>query len=202
MKAGNAMTRAFCAFEIPREAKSAIARFCDSVRARPVGRDLKWVRSEILHLTVRFFGDLDAESLDRAGTAVAGLDGAWDAPGLALGPVGAFPSARRPSVYWIGLADPDGALARLAAETDAAIRGQGFGRADKPFVPHLTIARVGRDRSGPPLEELTSGLTQPAGQLTVTSITLFKSDLRPGGPVYTPLVVARPRAARSGGGAD
>lgn len=186
-------TRAFAALEIPDETKERIGRLIEMMRLRPGASDLKWVSPKILHVTVRFFGDLDRKQLEKARGAIRCLDRAWNAPPLAIGAIGAFPNAHRPQVVWLGMEDPGGGLRDLAAGVDRAIRVAGFGPADKPFVGHLTLARVRRGLRAPDLEELCAGLTPPGGPLTISSITLFRSDLRPEGPVYTPLECARPR---------
>ncbi len=188
------LVRSFVAFEIPLEMRRRIGQLCDSMRGRPGAESLRFVHPEILHMTVRFFGDLDRKRLDRARRAIQSIDLAWDPPDLTLGEIGAFPSRKRPQVVWLGVNDPDGTHRRLAEETDRAIRISGFGPADKPFVAHLTRARVARGRPGPELDALTAGLTAPPGPLRITTITLFQSVLRGGlGPEYTPLEVARPR---------
>jgi RNA 2',3'-cyclic 3'-phosphodiesterase len=186
-------TRAFAALEIPSETKERIGRFIQQLRAQAGSTDLKWVDAKILHITARFFGDLDRKQLEKARGAIRGLDLAWDPPNLSLGAIGAFPNPRRPQVIWLGIEDPDGALRALAEATDRAIRVAGFGPADKPFVGHLTLARVRRGAQAPELTDVVGGLTPPGGPLTISSITLFKSDLRPEGPQYTPLESARPR---------
>lgn len=190
-------TRAFAALTIPDSVRDRLGAFCGGLRGRPPGTELKWVRAENLHITVRFFGDLDRKALEKARGAIRSLDLAWDPPGLLVGALGAFPSPRRPQVYWIGIEDPTGGLAGLAAAADLAIRRAGFGPADKPFVAHLTLARTGRGLRGPDLVDLVAGLTPPDGPLTISSITLYKSDLRPEGPLYTPLEIARPRGVPS-----
>jgi RNA 2',3'-cyclic 3'-phosphodiesterase len=186
-------TRTFAALEIPDETRERIGRFIEEIRPRPEAFNLKWVSPKIIHITVRFFGDLDHKQVGKARAAIRSLDQAWDPPRLSLGGIGAFPNARRPQVVWLGVEDPDGGLRDLAATVDRAIRVAGFGPADKPFVGHLTLARLRRGMPAPGLDELAGGLTPPGGPLTIGSITLFKSDLRPGGPVYTPLECARPR---------
>lgn len=193
-------TRTFAAFEIDAAQKEAVRDYSEALRARPGGDRLRWVRPEIVHITVRFFGDLDRKRLDRARRAVQSLDQAWDRPDLRFGSLGAFPSLRRPQVLWLGIEDPKDELAALAVKADRAIRVTGFGRADKPFVGHLTLGRVKRGGSRPDLERLTGSLTPPTGPLTICSITLYRSDLRPEGPVYTPLEVARSRSNPSGPG--
>jgi len=191
------LVRTFAAFEIPIEMRRSVGQLCEAMRRRPGAEALRFVRPEILHLTGRFFGDLDRKRLDRARRAINSLKGAWDPPpDLTWDEIGAFPSPRRPQVIWLGVHDPTGALRDLAAEADRAIRVTGFGPADKPFVAHLTLARVARGRPCPDLESLTAGLTPPGGPLTITSITLFESDLRGrNGPEYIPLEVAHPHGA-------
>jgi 2'-5' RNA ligase len=190
-------TRAFAALEIDTEQKRRIGLYCDELRARPGAADWRWVRPEIVHITVRFFGDLDRKQLGRAQRAIQSLDRAWDTPNLRLGRLGAFPSLRRPQVLWLGIDDPDNALPSLAEQADRAIRAQGFGAPDKRFVGHLTVARARKGRRPSDLDQLTAGLTEPEGALTICSITLYRSDLRPEGPLYTPLEVARSRGAPS-----
>jgi 2'-5' RNA ligase len=187
--------RSFMAFTIPAETRAAIGELSSAMRARAGGEALRFVRPEIVHLTVRFFGDLDRKQLDKARHAVQSLHGAWSSPALSIGSIGAFPTPRRPQVLWLGVNDPGGGLAELAAEVDRAIRLVGFGKADKPFVGHITLARVARGRQVSDLATLTAGLTPPHGPLRIDSITLFRSDLRGAeGPLYTPLEVAHPRA--------
>lgn len=186
-------TRTFAALTIGREDHDAIGRLSAAMRLRPGGSELKWVRPEIIHLTVRFFGELDRKQLAKASEAIRSLDRDYAAPRASFGEIGAFPSRRRPQVIWLGIDDPGGEVVELADRVDMAIRRSGFGRADKPFVPHLTLARVGRARRCPDLDLLTDGLTPPNGPLRIRSVTLFQSELRPQGPLYTPLEVARPR---------
>jgi 2'-5' RNA ligase len=193
-------TRTFAAFEIPESTRGEIGRFCDTARRSPGAAGLRWVRPETLHMTVRFFGDLDRKAVGKAEQAIRSLDRAWSPPALAIGKLGAFPSPRRANVLWLGVDDPEGELRGLAAEVDLAIRKVGFGRADKPFVGHLTLARTGRGEVAPDLTAWVTGLTPPQGPLRITAITLFRSDLRPQGPLYIPLASASPRSVSDAAG--
>ena len=191
-------TRAFAALEIPMESRLILGRYCAGLRERPGGGKIRWVRPEIIHMTVRFFGDLDRKQLKRAREAIRSLDGIWDRPVVAMGEIGAFPNRRRPQVVWLGIDDPGASVAALAEASDRAIRLHGFGAPDKPFVPHLTLGRLVRGAPPVDIDQLSAGLTPPRGELTIASITLFQSDLRPQGPVYTPLEIARPKGAVTG----
>jgi 2'-5' RNA ligase len=186
--------RAFVAFEIPVESREEIGRFCASAGPAGEGNVLRWVRPEVLHMTVRFFGDLDRKALGKAERAISGLDRAWSPPPISFGSLGGFPSLARAQVLWLGVEDPGKALGVLAAEVDRAIRVVGFGPADKPFVAHLTLARAGRGLRAPDLRDWSRRLTPPRGALRITAVTLFRSDLRPQGAIYTPLVTASPRS--------
>ncbi len=100
----------------------------------------------------------------------------------------------------MGIEDPGGGLAELAAVTDRAIRLVGFGQADKPFVGHMTLARVAPGTASLRLGDAYLRFdTAASGHLTISSITLFKSDLRGAeGPIYTPLEIAHPRRTDEG----
>ena len=81
-------------------------------------------------------------------------------------------------------------LTALVTQIDQAVVSVGFPSEDKPFRPHLTVARVKKDhrRVGEMLE--ASGAFTDAlyfGRFRAERVTLFRSDLRPGGSVYTPL---------------
>ncbi len=109
---------------------------------------------------------------------------------IELNGFGVFPDNRLPRVLWIGI---DGALddlATLAECVGCAVVPLGFPQEDRPFRPHLTVARVKRDHRevGRALDTL-GVFTAPflCGQLPVERVTLFKSDLRPSGAVYTKL---------------
>jgi 2'-5' RNA ligase len=90
----------------------------------------------------------------------------------------------------VALGDREGKLEALAAEIDRRIREAGFGPADKPWKSHLTIGRVNRERHLKVDPEWTRGLTWPEGDSTIGTVALMRSELRPQGPRYTPLLQA------------
>jgi 2'-5' RNA ligase len=82
-------------------------------------------------------------------------------------------------------------LTRLADALERRFVEAGLGSTDKPFSPHLTIGRVKVPERNPRLEEAIRTLTFEGAEFMINGLTLTKSELRPGGPVYSPVVVAK-----------
>jgi 2'-5' RNA ligase len=145
-------------------------------------RDIRWTRPEQLHFTLRFFGDLDAAALARAGEVTAAV-AADEAPlSLTLDGLGAFPNWRRPRVVWVGVGEGGAALESLAARLDEAFAAAGLGRADKPFRAHLTIGRVREGaRLAPRIVDCLAARKFRAGPVPVTELRLMASRLGSGG---------------------
>ncbi len=136
--------RLFYAVPFPPDASAAVAAVVDQIRSEGVpggGRDVRWVRLDGLHLTLRFLGptldDRVAAAIDVAGRAVAG-----HAPfDISIGGAGTFPPVGRPRALWLGVRDGAAELANLAASVDRSLVAAGWDLDPKPFRPHLTLAR-------------------------------------------------------------
>jgi len=140
---------------------------------------LKTVDRENLHITLHFFGELSDEHVRRLAERV----GALTHPRVeaALGEVGRFPPGGRPRVFYVSLArggEQVEAIHRLFVETIAPLGHTGERRS---FKPHITCARVRRDRSpaSPPAFDRVSGRT-----FALDRLVLYESRLTPGGPHY------------------
>lgn len=171
--------RAFLAIELPEPLQRAAA---EAVAPAAVGPAWRAVRASSLHLTLRFLGEVAEErraSLDEAWRSAASA-----APGipLRLHGAGAFPHERRARILWIGVDDRtgDGELASLAARVEAAARAHGFTPEERPFTPHITVARSGR--SGPARVSVPSVGT--LGEFIAMDLVLFRSELAPSGATY------------------
>ncbi len=185
-------TRAFLALTLPVVAVEAAAETLEQLRPRSGRGDVKWVDSGNLHITLRFFGNLDGEQRERASACVRSLHKTFAPVATMWGALGAFPSARRVQVVWLGLEDESGKLTALAREVNHGLIRQGFGRPDKPFKAHVTLGRVRRGRSVS-WDVLSDRLTIPRAAFSISNIVLMKSVLTPQGPVYTPLETATAR---------
>lgn len=144
-----------------------------------------WVAPERLHLTLRFIGEVD----DSTGEQVIGAlrQPIAEAPFVVRWEgLGAFPGRGAPRVLWVGIASGADRLARIESLVSARLEILGIPGDDRPYSPHLTLARV-RDAVGLRTAKIFEGLPARLGETHVEAITLFQSKLSPKGPTYVAL---------------
>ncbi|AJE04727.1 RNA 2',3'-cyclic phosphodiesterase [Geobacter pickeringii] len=167
--------RLFVAIDLPDGVKQSVADLCRGVPG------VRWLPPEQLHLTLRFIGEAD-EAVD--GAIRRGLAAIVSPPfPLALRGVGCFPSPRRPRVLWVGLGGSD-PLHRLQQAVEAAVNGAGVPAEERPFSPHITLARLrehGETGIAPFLARNASFQGEP---FTVDAFYLYSSILTPQGAIH------------------
>jgi 2'-5' RNA ligase len=185
--------RLFVAIDIDEAIRERLARFLDGVRGFAPAHDVRWVRPESLHLTLKFIGEAGperAQQIQRALSAVRAQTAELSFKGY-----GFFPTPKAPRVFWIGIqAGPN--LPTLAAVVDAALAPFNTTRERAPYTPHLTLARAGsgRPQHGPgdapsprfqKLQEKLAGAPEPEfGTMTAREFFLYESKLSPAGAEY------------------
>ena len=133
-------------------------------------------------MTLKFLGWVDEATLDAVRGVVVDAAARHEPAGLALDRLGVFPGPTRARVLWVGLDDPSGLLASLAAALDAGFEPLGFEPERRPFRPHLTLARFKEPvRAGRDLPELDLAAERV---FRVETIELFRSHLSPKGARY------------------
>jgi len=186
--------RLFVALDIEDGIREKIARFMEGVRGFAPGA--RWVRSESLHVTLKFIGEKPAETLESIRRALASVHGS--SMEVTFREYGFFPTAKAARVFWVGVrSGPE--LENLAREVDRALVSCGVAGEERGFSPHLTLARGG-GRSGAPgwregngssrnfrvlLEKLAAFETPDFGTMTAREFFLYESKLARGGSVYT-----------------
>jgi len=172
--------RAFVAFPLAEEVRRDVAATIR--RLAPSLPDVRFVRDEGVHVTLRFFGWTRAERLAALEAPLRAAASACPPFDMAIRGLGLFPERGSPRVLWLGLALPATA-AKLQAACETAAVAAGLEPETRAFHPHLTLGRW-RDRA-----------TRPAlpdvdlGKAHVRDLVLFRSDIRPSGSIYTPLAV-------------
>lgn len=179
--------RLFVALEIPRPVRAGIADWGGKELSDPA---LRVVPEEDLHITLVFLGETAVERIERVAAAVLGAGAPAPLVELSPGPV-ALPRARPPGLYALE-ASSQGAV-QIQARVTTALADAGLHEPDeRPFWPHLTVARVRRVRGE---RRKTMRVERPPGPLPkallqpfrAVRLTLYLSSFGPGGVRYAPL---------------
>lgn len=141
-----------------------------------------------MHVTLAFLGRTPDDQLGRVIDA-AGAAAARHRPfDLAFGAAGRFPASGKPRVVWLGIGEGRDPLGALAASVTSELRRAALTFDDRPFAPHLTLARVRPEASGPEARTITAAVDAlPVLDLRtrVDRIAVMESVLSPKGPRYT-----------------
>ena len=179
--------RLFVAAEVPDSLKAAVS----SILSRFAGSmpSARWARPDGFHLTLKFLGATPAARVAAIGEALSARAEISSPFDLVTGPPGLFGSPNRPRVLWIGLEGDLDAAERLSSGLEASMEGLGFARENRPFKPHLTLARFDTKRRAVlPPDLLASAAEEISGiPMGVGEIVLVQSLLGAGGARYVPL---------------
>lgn len=182
--------RLFIAVDISEQIRTALAKLQEQLQSRVQlgGTDVKWVRPELVHLTLKFLGqvsDGEVTEVCRAVTAVAAKYSCFD---LEAGEVGYFGKGAA-NVLWVGIGHSE-ALSCLQKDIEQALAQAGWPAEARPFAEHLTLCRVRNPAAGRRLAAVCREFSEVRmGCWTVDSVCVYQSELKPVGPVYT--VVSR-----------
>jgi 2'-5' RNA ligase len=150
--------------------------------------DVRWVSPEKIHLTLKFFGNIDDSRIEPIAASIEGPVRATAPFTLRVRGIEAFPHMKNPRVIWTGLVDEEGILTSFQKQLETELEKIGFEPEGRPFQPHLTLGRM---KSPEGREALVGRMEQYGeaefGEFRVEGVVLFRSDLRPMGPIYTPL---------------
>jgi RNA 2',3'-cyclic 3'-phosphodiesterase len=153
-------------------------------------RMVKWVAPASIHLTLKFLGDTPTSGLDAIRAALQRVAAPTPPFSLHLGHAGCFPNARQPRVVWIGMDGDLDELSALQKAIEATVSPLGFPAENRPFSPHLTLGRVRDDTDAIARQRIgaaVQSLPVPALPFSATGVSLMRSELQPGGAVYTQL---------------
>jgi RNA 2',3'-cyclic 3'-phosphodiesterase len=190
--------RIFVGIDLVSEVRLRIERFMEGVQG--FAPDARWMRPESLHVTLKFIGEQSPETVEAITTRLRQVDGSGFE--IRFGEYGFFPTAQAARVFWIGIhGGPQ--LSELAGNVDAAVGELGIPLEDRPYSPHLTLARGGAGRrSGSPKpvkddgpnaifgalrKRLNAFGETDFGTMTVHEFILYQSQLSPKGSTYTKL---------------
>jgi len=182
--------RIFVAVNFPARLRQKIARL--SRPLQEAGVPGQWTEADQVHLTLKFIGEVPAAEVDEISEALEDVAGRFRPFDMKFGPIGAFPSPRRPRVVWLGV-EPTPELRFVKDDLERRLSELGIPREERPYQPHVTLGRAPRGAEAGEfrrLEDVARSLRVP-DVYRVTHLDLMKSQLGAGGAVHTRLVAAR-----------
>lgn len=185
--------RLFIALNLPADVRKALEIVEDTIRAKNKRVDIKWVKPEIIHLTLHFLGWTDEARVEMVKSLISEAIAGIGSLEVRLGQLGCFPDARRSRVVWVALGETpspmsigrgqgSGSLRKLHARLRDALAKAGFEVDTRPWQTHLTLGRLR-------VPQMLKGLDTdaPSLQFTIDHVDLMESVLHPEGPEYAVL---------------
>jgi len=182
--------RSFIAIELPEEVRRGLAKLRSELE-RTEHRSVKWVDPDGIHLTLKFLGNIPFKQVAEVTKAMEEAAQGIPPFHLEISGLGAFPNLKQPRVLWVGIGGEVDTLLRLQQNIDSALASLGFAKEERPFMPHLTLARIRQGAS--PMERKNFGeLAMSASfeasyPIDAKAVSLMRSQLTPDGAIYTRL---------------
>jgi len=178
--------RAFLALDLSKETKAAVAEVQAKLKTETI--HVKWVDPEQMHLTLRFFVDLQPEQQHRLGTTMMEVVKRLAPFTYKVRGVGFFASGDRLKVLWCGVDDPSGRLQALQKSIEQSLAPLRLAKEERPFRAHLTLGRLKEATREPQLIQALKNMTSvEAGVERPDRVRLYQSTLAAQGPIYRQL---------------
>ena len=180
------MTRTFIALELD----ATQQHFLDAImrQGKHLLPDLRWVDSTGIHLTLAFLGELDDARLAQASEAAVYAAQIAQPFTYRFSGLGTFGPSRQPRVLWMGVSEPAGTLRVVHQALSLALEQRGFATEERPFSPHLTLARIKSPLTPEQVQVLQQFLSHhqfASPAYHVTHLSVMKSELARSGARYT-----------------
>ena len=177
------MIRSFIAIETPKEIRDNIGVLQTKFKT---GLDnlVRWVAIENMHLTLIFLGEVKEDFLNMVKVQLTSMAKTAKPFEANLNGLGAFPSQKSPRIIWIGIDKGKNEIIDLQLKVEKSLVPIGYKPETRKFHPHLTVGRV-KGVIKDTIKIFETNYT--SHNFPVKSIVLFKSTLRPQGPIYEKL---------------
>ncbi len=185
-KSGKSTIRTFIAVKLPDHVIRKLAEL--QLDLKKHGLRIKWSQPENIHLTLKFLGDILPDDVDPVCRVVNDAVKDFTPISLCTAGVGFFPGIRRARVLWTGIAGQTDKLEKLHHAIDDGLGSLGFVKDDRRFTGHLTLGRF-KGQSEPEIliDMMKMYKDMASDEFIVDAVSVYKSDLKPSGPIYTNL---------------
>lgn len=179
--------RLFIACELNPEGQAALSAVIEDLKVKCGGNDVRWVNPDLVHLTVKFLGEVPVPKIPAIKLALQEAVVRHSPFNLEFDTIGTFGGREGLRLMWIGIAGDVLRLEALVRASNTVLGVVGFEPDRRPFRPHLTLGRI-RDnvstRRRAEIEVAVGKTTVPEFTWRVGQISLIRSTLLPGGPRY------------------
>lgn len=181
--------RLFVAMSLSEDVCAALADVQDALK--PHSKGVRWVMPELMHLTIKFLGEVDDHRVPAVCDAVTQAARVSSPLEFEVAGCGCFPPRGPVRVVWAGVSGDLSPLLACAEAVEEQLSASGFDRERRAYSPHLTLGRVRDDRSRGQLREAVERVQLPAMFQDVEELVLMSSELSSRGPSYTPAHTVR-----------
>lgn len=190
--------RTFIAIELDNDIKQRLAPI--QKKLIETGADVKWVKIENIHLTLKFLGEIEEKQLPQIKDIIQNICENKYTFNMTINELGAFPKLNYPRVIWIGVKEGKENIERISLELENSLSKIGFKKEKRPFSGHITLGRVRSNKNRAELIEAVNKFNEINLKETfiqpIKTITLFKSTLSLKGPTYEALYTAKFKISR------
>src|SRR5829696_4635277 len=165
--------RLFCAVELPAEVRRQLEEHILKLRKTVPDAAASWSRVENIHLTLKFFGNVAVDRVPAISAAASRVVAEFSPFAIDVGNTGVFPRPSRPQVLWIGVSDPSGKLSALQERLENECTAEGFSKENRPYRPHLTIARIRRPEGARHLADTHLQMQFNATEIKLNELIVF-----------------------------
>lgn len=175
--------RTFISINLPVWLKEEVGDVIEELKSSV--KPVKWVKTDSLHITLKFLGNVDVKKIGGIEKALENLSKEHNPLSLSFNGVGLFPNLKRPKVLWVGV-EKNQKLNNLQNSIEEKLALIGYTKEKRPFSAHLTIGRIKDSLNTRGFEQKLSAYnSRHFGDINVDSIFLMKSDLLKEGAKYT-----------------
>ncbi len=178
--------RTFIAIELPQEIKDKLGRLQDKLKK--CRADVKWVEPKNIHLTLKFLGEIKEERLNKINRIIEDIARNKFKFKVTLAGLGVFPSINHPKIIWVGIKDINNEIGLIAEELEEKLKSLDIPKEERQFLAHITLGRI---KSPLNINKLIGALDTLRDEFfkenfgfIADKITILKSTLNPGGPLY------------------
>jgi len=181
--------RCFIAININQTIRAALGNLQQELQKKADIKkgDVKWVKPDAIHLTLKFLGEIEDKQVADVCNIVKDVAGRHKSFELSIESVGCF-GGKSARVLWVGAGEGSENLLQLQKDLEQQLSNAGWPPEEREFTSHLTLCRVKDSKAGFKLAQIADKYKDlKLGTISANSLCVYQSQLTPAGPIYTVL---------------